>query len=256
MSVIDVCTYNGETDLWDLHYRTLEPFVDEFRVISFDKTFSGKVKEEIYPRIDWDQYAKVKFYVNTEYQYEKYREMAYQSPQTKGADHWKMEFAQKESIKDRLTDLNDDDILFIGDVDEIWTKKALSLTGPFKLKLRVYTYFLNNLSNERFYGPIMASYGVIKNQCLNHLRANAPKTTDYYGWHFTSMGGPASLERKLTDSYTHESYATPEILANIAYTIESRKDFLGRPFSYSLDETKWPQYLQQNREKYKHLCHE
>lgn len=254
--VIDICTYNGETDLWDLHYRTLEPFVDEFRVISFDKTFSGKIKEQIYPKIDWDQYTKAKFYLNTEFTYNKYLKMAHLSPQTRGADHWKLEFAQKESIKDRLTDLNDDDILFIGDVDEIWAKRALSLTGPFKLKLRVYTYFLNNLSDERFYGPIMASYGVIKGQCLNHLRTNAPKTTEYYGWHFTSMGGPLSLEKKLTDSYTQESYAAPEILANLAYTIESKKDFLGRPFTYTLDETKWPQYLQQNKKNYKHLCHE
>lgn len=254
--VVDCCTFNDEVDLWDIHYNVLKDHVDEFRVIAFDKTFSGKTKEIIYPRINWDIYPKAKFYVNTPHQYEKYLEMAYLSPQTAGADHWKLEFAQKESIKDRLKDLKDDDIVFIGDVDEVWKPhqgpEGFKLyPGPHKLKLAVYTYFLNNRSTEQFWGTLCGFWGDIKNTCLNETRINSSKTSEIYGWHFTSMA--SSLEKKLTDSYTQDSYATPGVLANLEDNIKNGKDFLGRPFTYQVDESQWPQYLRENREKYHHL---
>ena len=91
------------------------------------------------------------------------------------------EFCQKESIKDCLTDLKDGDLCFIGDVDEIWHTGGM-LPIPTKLKLRVYSYWLNNRSNEDFWGTFVAGYKDIKNECLNHLRTNTPKTTDYHGW--------------------------------------------------------------------------
>lgn len=255
--VVDVCTVNDEWDLWDIHYNVLKEVVDEFRVIAFDKTFSGKIKDIIYPKdIDWSKYPKAKFYVNTEHQYGKYMEMAYLSPQTAGADHWKMEFAQKESIKDRLIDLHNADTVIVGDVDEILDPKSHphyildGYWGPVKVKLDVYTYYLNNHSTEEFWGPILSRWGNIKDKCLNEVRANTKKAENKTGWHFTSMA--ESLKKKLTDSYTQESYATPTVLDNLAYNIENGRDFLGRDFTYTQNE-QWPQYLVDQREKYQHL---
>tara|TARA_R110000868_G_scaffold293520_1_gene553987 strand:+ start:728 stop:1480 length:753 start_codon:yes stop_codon:yes gene_type:complete len=246
---IDVCTYNGEKELWDIHYNTLKHHVDEFIVIEFDKSFSGRAKE---PSFDINKYPDVSYYFNTETIYGKYREMAEESPNTQGADHWKREFMQKESIKDTLTHLNDDDLVFIGDVDEVWDVSATKLMFPVKLKLAVYTYYLNNRSTEQFWGTTVASYGVIKATCLNHLRTNAPRSKKIHGWHFTSMA--KDLRKKLTDSYTQESYATPYVLENLRYNIENGKDFLGRDFTYRVDESQWPEYLKDNRGKYKELC--
>lgn len=58
------------------------------------------------------------------------------------------------------------------------------------------------------------------------------------------------LHKKLTDSYTHESYATPTVLENLAYNIEHNRDFLGREFTYELNEQGWPQFLKSNRARY------
>lgn len=277
MSVIDVVTFNGERELFDLRYNILKDHVDEFVVIEFDKTFSGepRVINEESISFFW-QYDKVTHRIHTEEDYEKYREMAEQSPNTVGADHWKREFMQKESIKDAISHAKDEDILFIGDVDEIWNPKyteyfkVVSRWG-IKNHLKVYTYYLNNSSTERFWGTYVGRFSPIKDSVLNHLRSHAtkPQTDKEYdnsgelvdkkkkwpptGWHFTSMGGPEVLKKKLTDSYTQESYATPQILGNLAYNIEQSKDFLGRNFTYALDESEWPQYLKDNRDKYKHL---
>lgn len=250
--VVDVCTFNGEQELWEIHYGVLKPYVDEFVVLEFDKTFSGQVKAPSFPV---SKYPEVKYHFVGEETYSKYKELAESSPNTYGADHWKREFCQKESIKDYLTHLDDEDTVFIGDVDEVWEPsfKKRRANRPIKLRFRVYTYWLNNRSTERFNGTLVAKYKSIRRDCLNHLRSDSGSTFKEYGWHFTSMGGPKRLTKKLTDSYTQESYATPLVLENVAYNIESNKDFLGRDFTYTIDESEWPGYLRGNREKYKHL---
>lgn len=253
--VIDICTFNGEFDIWDLHYKTLEPYVDKFIVCEFDVTFSGETKPFYSFQVDRNLYPKAQFMVRSGDNWtEEEKLVAWKSPNTVGAAHFTREFLQKESLKSVMEycDLKDDDTVFIGDVDEIWSPSALKLIGPFKLKLKVYTYFLNNRSSEVFYGPIKAQYGQIKNLILNHVRTNAPRTKKYHGWHFTSMKD--SLRKKLTDSYTQESYATPEVLNNLEYNVEHNQDFLGRNFTYQLDEKEWPEYLKNNRENYQALC--
>lgn len=256
--VIDCTTFNGEYDLFELRYNMLKDYVDEFIVVEARTTFSGETKpmhslatDVFYDPIPtWD---KVKVWEIDENWTEEEKMLAWMSPQTKGASHWTREFLQKEFIKKALTHLHDEDIVFIGDVDEIWSPSALKHHQlPLKLKLGVYTYYLNNRSTEEFWGTLMATYGQIKGQTLNHLRQNAPRSKHLNGWHFTSMAH--QLHKKLTDSYTQESYATPEVLQNLAYNIEHNRDFLGRDFSYSIDESNWPQFLRENREKYSHLC--
>lgn len=260
--VIDVITYNGEAELFEIRYNILKDHVNEFIVVEFDKTFSGKPKESTFKYQDW---PKVKYCFVTEDTWSKYLEMARESPNTQGAEHWKTEFAQKESIKDCLTHLNNDDTVFIGDCDEIWDPFWVRMwkTGKTaKLKLKVYTYYLNNRSSEEFWGPIVTQYEQIKDFCLNHIRSidinndwknkeSHWKTPGEYGWHFTSLKD--NLRKKLEDSYTSDSYASPPVMDNLEENIKQNKDFLGRDFKYTIDESHWPGYLVINREKYLHL---
>lgn len=255
--IIDVITYNGEWELFDLRYSILKPYVDCFIVIEFDRTFSGKEKPFYFEDIAHN-YEKVDYHKIAESQYSKYKELAKSNPSTeygKGAQHWITEFCQKESIKDALINLEDDDMVFIGDCDEIWNPDLFrSLTiYPAKIKLKVYTYFLNNRSDEKFWGTIVALYKDIKGKCLNDLRNTFQKTEYDLGWHFTSMGGHEAVKRKLIDSYTEESYAKLEVLNNLEKNINENKDFLFRSFTYMNDSSEWPQYLKENWRKYKKL---
>ena len=123
----------------------------------------------------------------------------------------------------------------------------------YKLRLRVYSYFLNNRSDEKFAGTLVGKWGDIKEQCLNHLRSNTKWTDDYLGWHFTSMGGYENVKKKLTDSYTSDSYASQQVISNLESNINANKDFLARDFNYTKDISEWPPYLKDNRLKYLHL---
>lgn len=258
--IYDVVTFNGEYELFELRYNILKDYVDQFVVIEFDKTFSGIKKENFFN----NKYDKTIYWLNTENLYLKYAELAESSPNTVGAKHWKTEFMQKESVKDRLKEhtktlpngIQDDDIVFIGDVDEI-VEPLFYVSPPAKLtkfKLRVYTYWLNNRSTEVFWGPICAKYADIKNECLNHLRNNHEQknTINECGWHFTSLKD--GLKQKLEDSYTAETYATDAVMGSLEDNINNNRDFLGRGFTYTVDESEWPEYLKKNKERYLHLC--
>ena len=254
--IVDICTFNGEKELFELRYNILKDYVDSFRVIEFDKTFSGREKHPVFAQ-NW---PKVRSYYITEATWSKYNTMALESPNCPkdGPEHWRREFAQKESIKDAISDLNEKDIVFIGDVDEIWNPDQMKdytyVDDPIKLKLKVYSYFLDNRSSEEFWGTLVARYMDIKDACLNHLRSNTDlRTKEEYGWHFTSMGGYERVKDKLTDSYTNDSYANDWVLNNLESNINEIHDFLGRHFSYNKDDSEWPQYLKDNKSKYKHL---
>lgn len=246
--IIDVVTFNHEYDLFRLRYEILKDIVDEFIVVQAHTTFSGHPKEVMY--LDFPKVTN--FIINEDYTEEEIK-TANESPNTIGAEHWKREFLQKESIKKALTHLHDDDIVFIGDCDEIWDEIALKWChAPFKLKLHVYTYFLNNHSTEQFWGTLVSPYKHIRLSCLNHLRSNAWKTVFYAGWHFTSLAD--GLKRKLEDSYTSDSYANPQVMEHLEENIQNNNDFLGRDFTYTIDESKWPQYLKEHKQDYIKLC--
>jgi hypothetical protein len=251
--IIDVVTYNGEADLFDIRYNILRDYVDQFIVVEFGESFSGRPKEMQFPI---DKYSDVAYSFFTQKDYSKYRGLAKSSPNTVGAEHWKTEFMQKESIKDCLTHLQDEDIVFISDCDEVWNPADADdrvYGAVHKLPQIVYTYWLNNRSSEPWHGTIKARYKTIRDKCLNHLRSkdHLKQNLSPDGWHFTSLHD--QMRRKLEDSYTKETYANDWVMSHLDENIKQNKDFLGRSFTYKTDESDWPQYLKDNRHLYKHL---
>lgn len=260
--VIDVLTFNGENDILKLHLSILNDYVDKFIIVEADKTFTGAAKPLYFFR---DQrffrpwWKKIAYYPITEWDDINLWDMALQSPNTQGAHHWKREFYIKESIQKALiaNNVQDEDTVFIGDVDEIIDPTAnLESETPIKAKLRVYTYYLNNRSSEEFNGTLIAQYKDIKGKNLNHMRSdkNLYSQGEYLGWHFTSMGGIEEVRRKLNDSYTPESYNTFEVQQLLPERMREGVDYLGRDFQFTLDESEWPAYLKKHKRKFAHLC--
>lgn len=260
--VIDAMTYNGENDMLRLHMSILNDYVDKFVIVEADKTFTG-VSKPLYffrdQRLLKPWWHKIEYYPVTEWDDVELWDMALQSPQTQGAEHWKREFYIKENIQKALNKVRaqDDDTVFIGDVDEILDPTIVYESDePFKARLRVYAYWLDNLSNEEFYGTLVAQFKDLKGQCLNHLRSDKSLYSkgEPLGWHFTSMGGIEKVRRKLNDSYTPETYNTFEVQQLLPERLRKGQDYLGRDFQFTLDESEWPQHLKDNKSKYQHLC--
>lgn len=264
MAVIDIMTYNGELEALKLHLNILNDYVDTFIIVEANQTFSGQPKplyffqQQRYVRQFW---KKIRYYIVNNWEDDELWALARNSPNTKGAHHWQQEFYVKEHIQKALkaNGIQDTDLCFIGDVDEIINPIAsLESQTPLKARMRVYNYYLNNESNELFWGTLIAEYGEIKNQCLNHMRSD---TTLYsqgapIGWHFTSMGGLKEVQRKLNNSYTAESYNTAEIQSLLPERYKQCKDYLGRDFQFKLNEENWPLYLKGHRKAFEHMLYE
>lgn len=268
--VVDVITFNGEYDLFDLRYNILKDYVDQFIVCEAPTTFTGNQKPLYFEKIK-DKYEKVKYFIIDENYTKEELKLARESPNTKGALHWQHEFLQKESILKSLTHLKDKDYVYISDCDEIWNPEFDPVTivdtnhpmpmgwAITRFEQIVYPYYLNNRSTEYWQGTMLTRYRYIKNSILNHVRsANAVQLKMNLvrdgGWHFTSQGGEAEIRRKINDSYTTDSYNTGWVQENLSQNIAQRKDYIGREFEMKIDENHWPGYLIKNREKYKHLC--
>lgn len=253
--VIDVFTYNGEEDLLDIRLNILKDYVDQFIIIEAPTTFSGNPKPLYFNAKKFKKY-NIKYFVIDENYSEEEIALAENSPNTVGAAHWKHEFLQKESIKKALTHLKSNDVVFIGDVDEIWDYRQLhrfkAMKSVEKLRLAVYPYFLDNLSSEVFHGTIVCKYKMIRDTCLNHLRTQAHKIEEILGWHFTSQGGIDEVRRKLNDSYTEDSYNTTDVQQRLEDRF-GKQDYIGRSFTFTKEEENLPEYLKENKSKYNHM---
>lgn len=263
--VINCFTYNGEKEMLKLHLEMMYPFVDKFIIVEGSETFNGtpkplyfKLDETLSQILKWAD--KIQYYeVTKEEDYPndpKILDLADHSPNVPpGQEHWRREFYKKELIQNALKGLQDEDTVIVGDVDEvldedIYTNFLLDIVV--KPKLRVYAYWLNNRSNEQFYGPIVTKYKNIKNATLNHLRQfEHIKLENFGGWHFTNCGGEDEVIKKVRSSYDEFEYVTYEVL--LRERMKTNEDYIGRKFEFKIDESEWPKFLKENREKYIHL---
>lgn len=262
--IYDIFTYNGEKDILDIRLNMLNQYVDKFIIIEAPTTFSG-LKKPLYFEKDKAYFEKfldkIIYFVIDDYPQDdsicKLARTSINVPKN-GPEHWAREFYQKESIKKALLGLEEKDVCFIGDVDEIWNPAAkITLTENhiFKLRQKVYSYYLNNRSDEPWAGTLVTKYKNIKKACLNHLRTKYNTSYVYIkdgGWHFTSMGGVDEVRRKLNDSYTHESYNTDFVQNNLGEKF-GEEDYMGRKFKLYTDESELPKYLINNKAKYAKL---
>ena len=236
--VIDAILYNGERDIFDLRYNVLKDVVDEFVVVEFGKTFSGKDKEAHpinLPKVSYHFFTQVKDL----------------KPNLPPA--FATEYNQREMIKQCLKHLDGDEWVFIGDCDEIWEPNFEIPEDRIKFRLRVYAYYLNNRSSEDFaLGPILARYHTVRANRINDLRTQTPLSPELSGWHFTNMGGAERLKEKI-ESYGHQEFNTPEVKDNLEERIKRNQDYVGRNFTFWKDESDWPEYLKNNKDKYNHL---
>jgi hypothetical protein len=151
-------------------------------------------------------------------------------------------------MKNALIHLDDDDICFVSDIDEIWNFNIFSNyefgDEIYKPKINwCYINYLNVRTSEDwtfFTGTIITKYKNIKNGILNHMKP-AWRTEinrifiDDGGWHFNSLGG---IEKKVTE-YKHP-------VNTLDYMRTREKDC-------RIEETYLPRYILDNKEKYKNL---
>lgn len=256
--IYDIFSFNNELDMLEIRLNVLAPYVDYFVIVEATETFSGVEKPLNFfnnKHLFNNFYDKIIYHVvkDTPKNFNDYNcdnecfTLALNSNNvTREHLCWLKEFYQKEHIKKALINLNDDDICYISDIDEIWDyRKVFTINDEiYKPKInKCYINYLNVRTNEDwtyFTGPIVTKYKNIKNECLNHLRTKDKMVNRYTyiedcGWHFNALGG---IEKKI-DAFKHP-----------VYTLQYMKN---RELTSHIDESDLPEYIINNKEKYKKL---
>lgn len=279
IKIYDIFTFFNELDLLEIRLNILYPYVDHFVIIESTQTFSGLPKKLVYQE-NKERFAKfqekiIHFVIDDTPADEKELRQRLLEPQISSLDkeiinnalttdnvipgivHWFKEFYQKEMIKKSLVNLNDNDICFVSDVDEIWNPEVVidyTKDDIFKLRQDVYVYYLNNRSSEPWAGTLVTKYKNIKNGCLNHLRTVTKTKYTYIkngGWHFTNQGGAEQITKKVEASYSQDDYNTDDVKSKIAERMKSNTDYIGRGFRFWTEEKKLPKFLLEHKQNYR-----
>lgn len=277
--VYDVFTFFNELDMLEMRLDMLDPYVDKFVLIECVETFSGNPKplyyeenkerfkkyhHKIIHHVTYDppkSYQDLRQRILDSNSDELMKQICIQALTTSnvppGELHWLKEFYQKENIRRALVGLEDEDLCFITDLDEIWNPeldyKNIEDHKIYKLKQLAYSLYLNNRSSEPWAGTLLTKYKNIKNACLNHLRTPSKTQYEYIengGWHFTFMGGADQIKLKL-ESYGHQEYNNERVKSSVEENLQSNRDVLGRSeFRFWIDESQLPKYIIENKQKY------
>lgn len=240
---IDCFTFNGEYDMLEIRFNILNEYVDKFVICESVTTFSDNWKPLYWAERDKDRFKewedKVVYHVVDI------------PPEI--TNSFERAGYQKDSIREVLKDCDPEDVIYYGDIDELWKPQ----TKEGKLRQLSYSYYLNNRSSEDWQGTNVCKYKNLYN--LNEWRANHDIILEDGGWHFSNCFNFEGLMNKL-ESYDHQEYNIPQVKDGLKARMEANIDYLGRkedwqgkPFTLWKDENDLPKYLLDNKAQYAHL---
>lgn len=225
MKIYDCFTFNNELDLLEIRLEEMGTSVDHFVIVEADHTFQGKTKE-LSLKNNWDRYRKW---------HDKIIRIEVTDLPNDG-NPWHNEHHQRNSIMRGLVSADTDDLIIIGDVDEILRRSTLeelrnSPRDLFGFRMPYFNFKFNymllkdketyhvwtvgarkkhllpdpeNFRNRRF---------SLQGQSFNFDNGSV-KVFEHAGWHFTYLGDTDWVKNKL-NSFAHHELNRPDVLAAI-----------------------------------------
>jgi len=264
--IYDVQTIFNEMDLCYLRFSILDPYVDYFVVNEANTTFSGKPKK-LYFQENIDRFKKFEHKII-------YNMFDENKPEW---TQWDRDCIHKNAAMKALekSNLDDGDIVFYSDADEIWNPKAVDFSNfkedilyilyqkTFYYYINTEWYDINNPYKDIWRGSKYSSYGLLKQHSFDTFRdwgsyfhRDNQYKKEYInngGWHFSFLGGANNIKLKI-DSYGHQEFNCPPFLDNIQNNIDNLKDPFFRPYYkirvIDLDPNIYPAYLMDHLDEY------
>jgi beta-1,4-mannosyl-glycoprotein beta-1,4-N-acetylglucosaminyltransferase len=251
--------YATDLDLLDIRLRELADVVDRFVVVEATETFTGQRKP-------------LHLYHNRQRFAEFADRLDYVTPHhLPTGDAWAREAYQRNAILAGLKDAADDDIVLMGDCDEIpraasigQAIDALRHRPIVAFGQRLSFYYVNNIchSIDDWRGTLAATVKTAQTVTPQGMRdaRNVVGAIRDAGWHMTNIVGKqgiAALQTKIT-SFSHTEVATPAILdeAHLRECVALGKDVSGRQdilFRVEANERDYPRHILDNLGAYAHL---
>lgn len=210
MAVWDTVLLNDELDLLELRLRVLGDVVDRFVVVEADRTFTGAPKP-LHLTDNLDRFSRWRGQLAPV--------VARLDPDAPSA--WSREHAQERAQKQALDGLGADDLLLVGDVDEIPHPHVVGhlaqhLDEPVRLVMQHALYRGNWVLRDLWEEGTVAGRGRdLGHRMIADSLGDVPDSWEGYqepllpaaGWHFSYLGGPEDLLRKL-GAFSHQELNT------------------------------------------------
>lgn len=244
--VIDCFPFYDEFMLLDVRFREFGDIVDHFVIVESQETFTGLPKGLWLKDTIQDRYPE---YVD---------KITILTPELfETRDPWEREQFQINHVnKEALAflNLNDDDLLIIGDVDELPRRAVVESlvnsdeTRPLTMEYRFYYYKFNLQFDYKWYHPRIVTFGDFTSQHEARHTPTEMAAVDS-GWHFSFLKDNKRIQEKL-NAFSHQEYGEEvKDLDYIQMCIDSGKSLFdeGKTSKVPIDDT-FPEYVKDNKE--------
>lgn len=267
MKIIDCFMFFQELDLLEIRLNYLDPHVDIFVIVEACQTFTGKEKPFVFEenKNRYKKFLKKIIYFKITDFHQDYDSVISYLRKTNSATsekvltimeefnhfpkdklHWVLDCYHRECIQFPLREIaNDNDIVFLSDLDEIPSNKIFGpdifvpiKEGPVVCSQKEYSYFLNFYRlDSRWLGSIYGYKQDILSGGMNGLRMDVRANQHIVkgvvedgGYHFTSVGTFDDILKKI-ESWGHQEFNTPRVKRKLRGRILSGQDPFGRKTS-------------------------
>jgi hypothetical protein len=229
MRIIDSTIFCNEYDVLELRLSEHYDHVDKFVIVESDKTFTG-VYKGYNLEANKDRFSKW---------WDKIQYIKAEQPNL-GGNSWTYEGWQRDQLAQGWTDLGDNDVIIMSDVDEIMRPEALQFVrdsdyGYYEFFMPISYFKLNYIDTNSHYsgwGKAMRGYQTNGESMryLSHVPNKSRIKLHHAGWHFSWLGDEEFIKNKI-QSFAHTEYNVPSIIdnLNIEKHIEQGRDHLNRP---------------------------
>lgn len=236
--ILDAFTFLNEYDMLEFRLKLLWEKIDKFIIVESDHTFSGKEKPwnflDNIDRFSWAGHKIIYYQHKAQSVWDGLNPPTHTDP---SHPCWNIEYAQRDAIVDACKAYSDDDILLMGDCDEIPSDCVFDKMDnimkwePVALRQKMFYYNLSCLRREEWNGTIISRLGTARSQGTQALRGQRNTLPVFLdgGWHLSYFMNAEGIQEKL-HSFSHVEYDTPKFNNenHIKSCISERKDLFVR----------------------------
>jgi len=258
--LIDCFLFVNEFEVLEIRLHEMSPMVDKFVIVEAEETFSGIEKPLQFKKnkAKFEQFMSKIIYIVP--------------PKTSSRiNSWDRQMYQRDYAMKAIT-CADNDLILIGDVDEIVSRKILKIIAndsnhcaDKRMQTFIqknFVYFLNRVRPGGWPGSVLISYRLMKelfdgSLYKTRMGRRSGRAIRKAGWHYSNLGGYANITRKLRASSHFNSEATHRMLKDAKYLkglIMGKFPVKGRQLITVPLTTDWfPEWFLENAEKFDHL---
>jgi len=239
IKIVDCFIFYNELELLTYRLNILSTIVDYFVIVESTRTFTGKEKPLFFDenKSQFDNFKDKIIHVIVEDLPHKYSNINFNKN-----EQWTNEYCQRNAIErglNNISNLNNNDIIIISDVDEIPDSNTLD-----KIKKHVIKVDYNSLEMDLYYYNLNTKfkckwvlckiieykkYRELKMSC-NTIRVKQAPSIPKGGWHLSYFGDSNFIQNKL-NNFGHQELNKPNFtnLSNIEERVKKSRDLFDRP---------------------------